>query len=44
VPNGDTILSAGDRLLVLADKEELVSLRSRIEQVPPTKLKNQNGS
>jgi cell volume regulation protein A len=37
VPNGDTILSAGDRLLVLADKEELVSLRSRIEQVPPTK-------
>ena len=37
VPNGDTILSAGDRLLVLADKEELASLRSRIEQIPPTK-------
>jgi cell volume regulation protein A len=32
VPNGDTVLRAGDKLLVLAGKEELASLRSIIER------------
>lgn len=35
VPNGDTVLRAGDKLLVLAGKEELASLRSLMAQVPP---------
>jgi cell volume regulation protein A len=42
VPNGDTVLRAGDTLLVLAEKEELASLQSRIEQIPPTKRTSQN--
>jgi cell volume regulation protein A len=42
VPNGDTVLRAGDTLLVLAEKEELASLQSRIEQIPAKKRTSQN--
>lgn len=37
VPNGDTVLRAGDKLLVLASEEGLASLRSIIEQLAPLK-------
>jgi potassium/hydrogen antiporter len=33
VPNGDMVLHGGDKLLVLAGKEELASLRSLIERI-----------
>jgi cell volume regulation protein A len=35
VPNGDTVLRVGDKLLVLASEEGLASLRSVIEQLAP---------
>jgi potassium/hydrogen antiporter len=38
VPNGGTVIELGDRLLMLADEEDLGETRSMVESQAPTTL------